>query len=317
MPALTDNKFPRIAIADILGKGKGVIAKQLISRGTLIVSEWPRITLPANASGIVDFQGLCRIFEAVSALSQEDAQFFLSFPCAPNENPIHGRLKHFLPCGDTAFGLCSTICRVNHTCYSPKASPNAAYIWNTRTKEEELRAIREIHEGQEIEVSYRSDITKYEPPPACLRRIFGFECLCKGCTRPAMERLASDQRIFAYNVFVPRLHSRFGQENPLQILKDIETQILIVCEEGYTFEIAGRADDAFELCAMYGDAASARHWEEICRDCYATHLGPNSDQFKTAQRLAARPQDYRAWQKLGKRNMKGPVSFAFIFYVSQ
>ncbi|KAJ7501542.1 hypothetical protein B0H11DRAFT_1855311 [Mycena galericulata] len=303
----TNTEFPRISIVDVPGKGKGVIAKEFIPRGTLIISERPRITLPANASGIIDLRGIFGIFQALSALSEEDAEFFQSFPCAPGENPILGRLKHFTPCvGDGAFGLCPTICRINHTCCSPKESPNSSYVWNRSAKEEELRAIREIHEGQEIEVSYTSDITNYEPAPAYLRRKFGFECGCKGCTRPAAERHISDQRILAYNAFVPHLHSRFGQESPLQILKDIETQILIVCEEGFTFEIAGRAGDAFELCALYGDAASARRWEEICRDRYAMYLGPNSEEFKTAQRLAARPQDFRAWQMLGRRNLRGP-----------
>ncbi|KAJ7671718.1 hypothetical protein B0H17DRAFT_948260 [Mycena rosella] len=305
-----DTKFPRIAIADIPGKGKGVIAKELIPRGTLIISERPRITLPANASGMIDRQGLCEIVASLCALSAEDAEFFMSFPCASSENPILGRLKHFTPCfGDDAFGLCLTICRVNHTCYSPKASPNASYVWNKRAKEEELYAIREIHEGQEIEVSYTSDITIYEPPPAYLRSKFGFECLCKGCTRPAVERRISEQRILAYNAIVLHLHSRFGHENPLQILRDIERQILIVCEEGYTFEIARRADDAFELCALYGDATSAQQWVEICRDCYAVYFGPNSELLKTAQRLAARPQDFREWKRLGSRVLAGPVSF--------
>ncbi|KAJ7847729.1 hypothetical protein B0H14DRAFT_3867398, partial [Mycena olivaceomarginata] len=303
----TNTQFPRIDIVDIPGKGKGVIAKQYIPPGALIISEKPRITLPSGDSGKVDRQGFARIFQALAALSQDDFDFFMSFPCAPSETPILGRLKHFTPCfGDNVFGLCLTISRVNHTCYSPNGGPNASYSWNSRTKEEDLRAVREIHEGQEVEVSYMSDITNYESPPAYLRREFGFECCCKGCTRPPAELLASHQRILAYNAFVPEVHSRFGKESPLQILKDLETQILILCEEGYTFEVAGRADDAFELCASYGDVASARQWEEICRDRYAIYLGTDSDDWKGAQRLAARPQDYVGWQKLGKRNLRGP-----------
>ncbi|KAJ6615614.1 hypothetical protein B0H10DRAFT_2040251 [Mycena sp. CBHHK59/15] len=288
----TDTRFPRIAIVDIPGKGKGVIANERIPRGTLIVSEKPRITLLDNRS---------ELLKAVSALSQDDLSFLLSFPCGPNEDPILGRLKHFTPCiGDDAAGLCPTICRVNHTCYSPKASPNSAYFWNVSAKQEELRAIKEIHEGQEIEVSYMEDIANYEDPLAHLHRKFGFECSCKGCTRPAAERRASKQRILAYNDFVLRLPFRFGQDNPLQILNDIETQILIVCEEGYTGEVGARAHDAFQLCAYYGDAASARQWEAICRDCHALYQGPKTEVFDKAQRLAARPQDFRAWGVWGE-----------------
>ncbi|KAJ6607845.1 hypothetical protein B0H10DRAFT_2070019, partial [Mycena sp. CBHHK59/15] len=271
----TDTRFPRIAIVDIPGKGKGVIANEHIPRGTLIVSEKPSITLPVNRS---------EMLKVLPALSQDDLSFLLSFPCGPNEDPILGRLKHFTPCiGDDAAGLCPTICRVNHTCYSPKASPNAAYFWSVSAKQEELRAIKEIHEGQEI------------------------ECSCKGCARPAAERHASKQRILAYNDFVRRLPLRFGQDHPLQILKDIETQILIVCEEGYSSEVGARAHDVFQLCAYYGDAASARQWEEICRDCHALYQGSKSEVFDKAQRLAARPQDFRVWEGLGRRKLRGPV----------
>jgi hypothetical protein len=123
-----DPMFPCIAIVDVPGKGKGVIAKEHIPRGTLIVSEKPRIILP---------DGEVKIRKALSLLSQEDISFMLSFPCGPNEMPFFGQFKHFTPCvGDDASGLCPTICRVNHTCFSPKGSPNATYFWNVNSKEE-------------------------------------------------------------------------------------------------------------------------------------------------------------------------------------
>lgn len=127
----TDTSFPRIAIVDIPGKGKGVIAKERIPRGTLIISEKPRITL----HGANNLEKIKALPSAVS--HADDILFFMSFPCRPNEDPIIGRLKHFTPCvGDDAVTLCPTICRVNPTCYSPKGSPNAVYFWNVGTKEE-------------------------------------------------------------------------------------------------------------------------------------------------------------------------------------
>ncbi|KAJ7687815.1 hypothetical protein B0H17DRAFT_1135988 [Mycena rosella] len=291
-------EFPRIDIVDIPGKGKGVIAKGYIPGGTLIISERPRILLPYKDPT-----------QALSALSREDLSFLLSFPRGPDEHPIFGRLKHFTPCvGDDTFsrGLCETICRVNHTCYSPKARPNAAYYWNTSSKEEELRALKEIHEGEEIQVSYMEDIQNYEDPLAQLRQKFAFDCSCPGCVRPAAERCASKERILAYNNFVERLPKRFGQENPLGILKDIETQILIICEEGYTSEIGSRAHDAFQLCAYYGDADSAQKWESISRDSHALYQGPTSEPFKESKKLAGKPQGFRAWQQLGRRKLRGP-----------
>ncbi|KAJ7111349.1 hypothetical protein C8R44DRAFT_677810 [Mycena epipterygia] len=298
----TNTRFPRIAIVDIAGKGKGVIAKERIPRGTLIISEKPLIIL----HGTNDLEKIKALPSAVS--HADDILFFMSFPCRHDEDPIIGRLKHFTPCvGDGAVGLCPTICRVNHTCYSPKGSPNAVYFWNVSTKEEELRALKEIHEEQEIEVSYMNNPANYADPLTSLREKFGFNCSCKGCARPAAERCASQQRILAYKKFVDRLPLRFAlSPDPLQILDDIEAQILIICEEGYTGELCERARDVFQLCAYYGDEANARKWEEICRDTYALYQGPTSETVQRAQRLAAHPQAFEEWMQLGRRNLKGP-----------
>ncbi|KAJ7272139.1 hypothetical protein C8J57DRAFT_1225684 [Mycena rebaudengoi] len=165
-----------------------------------------------------------------------------------------------------------------------KGKPERDYRWNNTTKAEDLRAIKEIYEGQEIEVSYMSDISTYKPPPAYLRSKCGFESL-------ALVLPQSDTHLT-------------GVSWPTMLL----FHILIMCEEGYIFEIAVRADDAFELCALYGGADSAQQWEQICRDGYAIHLGTNSDDFKTAQRRVARPQVYQFWQRLGRRSLRVPSS---------
>ncbi|KAJ6492242.1 hypothetical protein C8R45DRAFT_990715 [Mycena sanguinolenta] len=302
MAPTPSTNFPRIAIVDVPGKGKGVVAQESILRGTLIVSEKPRIMLP--------FSDKSNGLKFLSSLSPEDLAFLLSFPCGQGEHAILGRLKHFTPCvanGDViSWGLCETVCRVNHTCYSPMGGPNAAYFWNNRTGKEELRAIKNIQEGQEVEVSYMENARNYEDPPAKLRRDYGFDCSCKGCARSTAERATSEERILAYNDFVRELPARFGPEHPLLILKDIEKHIVIICEEGYTGEIGQRAHDAFQLCAYYGDAASARQWEAICRDSHALYHGKGWEEFTKAERLAAKPQDFRAWKQLGNRKLKGP-----------
>ncbi|KAJ7907911.1 hypothetical protein B0H13DRAFT_2662216 [Mycena leptocephala] len=289
---------PSIGIAEVPGKGKGVVAKEHISRSTLIISEKPRITMPIDNFGIV---------KALHSMSEKDVAFFMSFP-GSDDDPIKGRLKHFIPCeGDNCFGLCETICRVNHVCYSPMGGPNAAYYWNTSSKEEELHALKEIQAGQEIEVSYMADIEQCEDPPMYIREKFGFECSCKGCARPAAERQVSNQRIRAYNVFISSLPAHIGRTDPLQILKDIERQIVIVCaEEGYTNQIGGCVDEAFQLCAYYGDADSMHKWLAMSRDFYALYHGPTSETCKGAQRLLAAPQTVSGWKRFGTRKLKGP-----------
>jgi hypothetical protein len=134
----TESAFPRIAIIDIPGKGKGVVANEYIRRGTLIVSEKPRILLPAGDTAAIRASAI-RLFASLSA---DDKEFLLSFPSV-SDDVIIGRFKHFTPCvGDNTWGLFPTVCRVNHTCYSPQGSPNAAYFWNVNMKEEGMWSLQ-------------------------------------------------------------------------------------------------------------------------------------------------------------------------------
>ncbi|KAJ7147681.1 hypothetical protein C8R43DRAFT_953042 [Mycena crocata] len=362
--------FPRIDIVDVPGKGKGVIALEHIPRGTMIISEKPRITLPAVLPTAM------RSNWVAASLSPDDREFLLSFPCGPDEDAILGRMKHFTPClGDGTVGgsrnelisPCNTATEMN--CI-PVKTPGSVYCglldlvnrlnhleniclpfanirklngkfkrfyrlqtfvnengWSLNARRSVARITfatlqtqartpptfgtsglneKDIRKGQEIEVSYMENAENYRNPWAHLRETFGFECSCCGCTRPDAERKASEKRIYAYNDFVIRLPGRFGKENPLLLLKDIEEQILVICEEGYTGEIQARAHDAFQLCAYYGDADSARQWEAICRDRHALYQGVNTEPYENAKKLAAKPQDFRAWGGLGRRKLRGP-----------
>ncbi|KAJ7210286.1 hypothetical protein C8J57DRAFT_1608111 [Mycena rebaudengoi] len=296
--------FPRITIVDIPSKGKGVVANEYIRRGTLIVSEKPRILLsvPTNATATMKESAI----RLLASMSAEDKEFFLTFPSVSAHGSL-GRFKHFTPCvGDNAWGLFPTVCRVNHSCYSPLGGPNAAYFWNIDTKEEDPWPLKCITCGQEIEVSYMENLANYKDPGAVLEQQYGFICSCKGCSGPASERESSTRRLLAYNNFVRELPWRFfGVEEPLNILDDIQRQMVIVCEEGYTGEVGARAHDAFELCGYCGDAASAKQWEAICRDCHGLYTGRNSREFEESAKLAANPKSYAAWGENGRRKLRG------------
>ncbi|KAJ7673874.1 hypothetical protein DFH06DRAFT_1467288 [Mycena polygramma] len=284
-------QFPRISIVNILGKGKGVIANEHITRGTLIVSEKPRIYMPQ--------QDELEIMHAiVTLLPQDDMEFVFSFPPGPPQQQFSWWSNNAIPCFNAdgrivGHGLYPTICRVNHKCRSPKATPNAVYSWNYETEEEELRALKDIHEGQEIEVTYLENVTD-EEPLQFLQSKFGFVCSCPGCTRPIAEREASHHRILTYLAFMNGLSDRF-REHPLRLITEIEQQLLIICEEGYTGQLRECAHAAFRLCAYYGDLTNAQQWAAICRDTCGLYFGKDCRQFKELDRLSKEPQTFTGW----------------------
>jgi hypothetical protein len=128
---LTTMSFPRIQIVDIPGKGQGVVAMEDIPRGTLILSEEPRLKFPRDPARAMSFF-------ATPALA-DNMQLLMSFPCREGADFLTGRFHHCLPMdGNSTFqaGLFPTICKVNHTCCSPYGQPNAAFFWNEETGKE-------------------------------------------------------------------------------------------------------------------------------------------------------------------------------------
>ncbi|KAK7053565.1 SET domain-containing protein [Favolaschia claudopus] len=305
-------EFPRIAIIDIPGKGKGVVALERIPRGTLIVAEKPRIILPTEpAASKAAYQA------TLSRLSSDDITFILSFPYlgqAPARHiydHINHRDRHFVPLGPGMCGLCETICRINHTCSSPKGGPNANYTWKETAEREELYAIKDIQANQEIEVSYISrSCATYKDPSTHLPELYGFHCRCPGCSRSPAERRASEQKIRAFNAFSKQLPKRVllgPNRNPLAILTDIEAQILIICGEGFKDGAVQCAIDAFEICACYEDTASAREWYTLVRDYRALYRGRSSSDYIEAASIVEDPRQTEGWgAENRKMKLRGP-----------
>ncbi|KAF7289599.1 SET domain-containing protein [Mycena chlorophos] len=299
--------YPRIAVVEIPGKGKGIVALEPIHRGTRIIAEKPRIRVPYSTD---PFR---RRISDLRTLSEGDLAFFMSFPCDDGLDPIEGRLRHLIPCAgspDEAFGLFETVCRFNHTCYSPLGRPNALYTWVEERKEEIVHATEDIAETEEITVAYIQAKTHTEDPQALLVQHWGFQCQCAGCQRPRPERLASLRRIKSYRQYSDKLPMRmlpFSGERPLHLLKDIEHNILSICAEGYVWEIGTCAHDAFQLCAFHGDGASAARWEVMAREVHRVIHGTDGDGYKNSASLVAKPSTFREWAALGTaKKFRGP-----------
>ncbi|KAJ7198015.1 hypothetical protein GGX14DRAFT_470691 [Mycena pura] len=292
--------YPSIAIVDIPGKGKGVVAREPIRRGTRIIAEEPRIRVP-------HYQDRRQALD-LKSLSDADLKFFLTFPCEDGMDPVRGRLRHLIPCvgaPDEASALFETVCRMNHTCYSPLGRPNALYTWVEERKEEN------IAENEEITVGYIQAKTHVMDPFTLLRQQWGFDCRCAGCQRPLAERLESVERVQAFNVHTREVPDRMERNSgywPLDILDDIERNLLAICAEGYVWEISGCAHDAFQLCAFYGDGASAARWEVLAREVHRVIHGVDHE-FEKSAKLVARPTGFRQWKALvlGKaQKLRGP-----------
>ncbi|KAL9032863.1 MAG: hypothetical protein Q9214_007779, partial [Letrouitia sp. 1 TL-2023] len=172
---------------EVPGKGKGLVARFSIFKGTRILCEQPLFTSP-QLSPISLLEGT--IATKLKTLSKtQQRQFLLLHNNFPGKHPFSGIVKtNALPCGPDSpiGGIYPTICLINHSCL-----PNAHNSWNPDSKCETIHAIRDIPAGEEITISY----DKGGPSTsrrAHLRDAFGFDCACGVCSLSLPELQISD-----------------------------------------------------------------------------------------------------------------------------
>ena len=77
-------------------------------------------------------------------------------------------------------GVCLKMSRFNHSC-----QPNAQYFWNEDTNTRDVRALRDINQGEEITFTYSPDIAgsigSRKERRARLKEDFNFDCNCNAC----------------------------------------------------------------------------------------------------------------------------------------
>ncbi|VDB95570.1 unnamed protein product [Peniophora sp. CBMAI 1063] len=93
----------------------------------------------------------------------------------------HGRIV-----GHTAFFLIAS--QVRHSC-----SPNAAYVWDSKTFTLTLRAGRPIAADEEITIAYVPLMRPRVARQLILRSSYGFNCTCPACMLPVADSVRSDQ----------------------------------------------------------------------------------------------------------------------------
>ena len=181
--------MPLFEIQTVPGKGKGLVARFNIAKGTRILYENPLFTT-SNLSPIGQME--INIATKLKALSKTHQRQFLSLHNNfPGKYPFSGIVKtNALPCGPSSLigGIYPTICFINHSCLS-----NAHNSWNSDIKCESIHAIRYINAGEEITISYDKGGPS-DPRRMHLKDAFGFDCNCGVCSLSLPELQISDAR---------------------------------------------------------------------------------------------------------------------------
>ena len=247
-------------IMTIPGRGKGLVAKVDIPKGTRIICEKPLFTL--RSSTLPSIHRL--VAEKLKLLPKNKQREFLSLHNNfPGQYAFAGIFKtNALPCGPDSpvGGIYTTACLINHSCI-----PNAHNNWNEGSQHETIHAIKDILVGEEILISYVVDELS-QARQRKLRESFGFQCSCELCSQPPHAIQASDQR----RADIQRLDEKIGDpvammSSPQRSLAGCHDLLQILDEEfrGAAIALLPRLYyDAFQVSIAHGDQALASAFAE-------------------------------------------------------
>lgn len=168
-----------IEIRDSEAKGLGVFAIHDTPPGTILLCESPLVTL-IDTGTRADPLDL-----AVKALSREKQDSFHSLHAfSRNKNESLNRSivysNGYSIMNDLGTGVFETASRINHSCV-----PNSHYVWKDALGRMVFYNRFKLLSGEEVTVDYGHK-------RAYLQRIYGFECMCGGCTDGSASEAGSE-----------------------------------------------------------------------------------------------------------------------------
>ncbi|KAH7385096.1 hypothetical protein BKA64DRAFT_712220 [Cadophora sp. MPI-SDFR-AT-0126] len=286
-------------IKHILGKGKGLVARFNISKGTRIICEKPLITVgPMPPDELEQF-----LATKLKAMSRESQRQFLSLHNNfLAKKPFSGIFKtNALPCGSGSpvGSVYPTVCLINHSCM-----PNAHNSWNSAKGHETIHAIRSIERGAEITISYDHGGTASERQ-VFLKESFGFSCTCSCCTLPPSSLQASDNR----RTQIQNLDEAIGDpfvmmSYPQASLRDCYSLVQVLDQEfdGCAGALIARLYyDAFQISIAHGDQARASIFAERAYKARVICEGEDSPETLRVKSLALNPALHSSFEAYSRK----------------
>jgi hypothetical protein len=274
-PPTTDQEIPvLVKIADIPGKGKGLVACGPLKRGQLLFAEPALMTLEA----LPDKESEKEVIADIRKLSREDQRKFFGLSNNFTQySPITGILATnatLVDTGNTTYYLFTLASRLNHSC-----SSNAICTWDEAKEEYRVYASRDIEEGEEVvKGSITSEIwvKSRDGRQKDIAESFKYDCLCKTCTMPADEVAASDARRQKYGDFQNSLGAliQHGEDSKVIMYCREMLEILEQEKEG-DLKTSMTYRTACLISIRNGDMGRAKAFITLCCEAYVTSHGGN------------------------------------------
>ncbi|KAI4519111.1 hypothetical protein K525DRAFT_226858, partial [Schizophyllum commune Loenen D] len=272
----------KCALADLPGRGKGLIAVRDIERGELLIREKPLFRVPFSTS-----KPKSVIAEGLRAASPEGrAAFFnLSYVGLPDDfDPASDPDAHALAIFQTnavaagdMVGIFPRMARLNHGCVR---AFNSVYSWREREGALVVHALKPIAKGEELLTTYFDTKRARDDRRAHLKERYGFECNCSVCALPEAKSNALDRQLADMAHDYARLAE--GKITGLEAIRTVRLLWRLGTSTGYHSERGRLAADAAWVADAHQDYSATRAWAALAREWYAYELGVDSAEVEEA-----------------------------------
>jgi len=182
----SENNF---SIVETTRSGVGMVAARNILAGDIIIREKPVIVIPPQikSSQYTWKEKVQYLENVVSCLPEADrSKFFNLHDCKKLTGSVKSvegifRTNNFALgplTATTAHGVFLLASRINHSCW-----PSCEVVWREDSEEQEVVAIRDIEEGEELTICYLNIKDRMKTPEERRKVLlpYGFTCSCRFC----------------------------------------------------------------------------------------------------------------------------------------
>ncbi|KAI1340959.1 SET domain-containing protein [Xylariaceae sp. FL0016] len=297
---MTPGITPAYRLAEVPGKGMGLLATRRIRQGQRVMQQTPAVVVNDEAVTSLGRDALAELLsQAMEALPAHHRGEVLGLSTHSAARDHGDRVykifaKNSYTSGmhdgvSTFRSLYSIVSRINHSC-----RPNLAYYFDSSTFTHNVIAVRTIEAGEELTVSYIDPFLTHAQRQALLHSTWGFHCACDRCSASASQTAASDARVSRIHDLWARLDD-YARPATDATPRMAESLVALYEREG----IVGRVQEAHYRAAVewigVGDAGKAAKHAELCVHYGVMFKGPGRPFVEKMRELLREPEGYTMW----------------------
>ncbi|KAH8766205.1 hypothetical protein F5883DRAFT_556711 [Diaporthe sp. PMI_573] len=293
-------------VAEVEGKGNGVVANHRLARGDPVMAHTPVFLIHQGFKEEPDQAGQHHLLDlALESLPDKTADLFMGqMAHNPDEHPVAARLTtnafRLDLGGDDGqhYGAFPEVGKTNHDC-----RPNAAYYVDESTLMHITTAVRPIEAGEEITITYLDPLAPHADRQERAQSHWGFACTCPHCSAPADEVAESDKRLKELKWIEGQLQDLKNTSNDGSV--GLITYLLKLYEDE---RLHCRISSAYILAALnfnvLGFDQRAVKYASLAIDALKIEKGEGSSHVEMMEELKRDPKGHPTFKGRGKKGGK-------------